>query len=82
LRERDWDLTVSQRPLYGWLNRQNLAQSKFLRALGREAVVTAEDDVDDVFGVSETLHPRLVSLFVLLLLPLPSWSGRGTLRDL
>jgi hypothetical protein len=41
-----------------------------LRTFGGEAAVAAEDDVDDVCRVLETLRPRLVSLLILLVLPL------------
>jgi hypothetical protein len=46
-------------------------QGQLLRALGREAVISTKDDVDDILRVLEILSPRLVTLIVvLLILPL------------
>jgi hypothetical protein len=52
---------VSQRPLYGGLDREDFAQGQLLCALGGEATVSMEDDVNDILRVLEILSPRLVT---------------------
>jgi hypothetical protein len=67
----DRDLTVSQRLLYGGLNREDFTQGQLLRMLGGEAAIYTEDDVSDILRVLEILCPQLVTLvIVLLILPL------------
>jgi hypothetical protein len=41
--------------LYGRLDREDFAQGQLLRALGGEAAISAEDDVDDILGVLKIL---------------------------
>jgi hypothetical protein len=70
-RKGDRDLAVSQRFLYGRLDRENLLQGQLLCALQEEATVSTEDDVDDILRVLEVLGPRPVILIVIpLILPL------------
>jgi hypothetical protein len=63
--------------LYGRLDREDFAQGQFLRVLGGEAAVSAEDDVDDILRVLEILSPRLVTLIVVLLILLLSVLRKG-----
>jgi hypothetical protein len=61
-REGDQDLVVSQRFLYGGLDRENFAQGQLLHVLRGEATISTEDDVDDILWVLEVLSPQLVTL--------------------
>jgi hypothetical protein len=54
--------------LYGELDRKDFAQGQLLHALGGEASVSAEDDIDDILRVLEILSPRLVILIVVFLI--------------
>jgi hypothetical protein len=81
-REGDRDLTLSQGPRYGWLNRQDLAQRKLLCMFGWEDAITVEDDIDDIGRVLLTLHPDLSPSSSSLTFPFSSRSGTGVLRDL
>jgi hypothetical protein len=76
-RKGDRDLAVSQRLLYGGLDREDFAQGQLLRVLGGEAAISAEDDVDDILQVLEILSPQLVTLVIVLLILSLSILGEG-----
>jgi hypothetical protein len=57
LGEGDWDLAISQRFLYGRLEKKDLAQSQLLRTLRGEAAFSAKDDVDNILWILEIFGP-------------------------
>jgi hypothetical protein len=54
--------------LYGGLDREDFSQGQFLCALGREATVSTEDDIDYILWVFKILSPRFVTLVVVVLI--------------